>query len=241
MRHLLESDGFGFKPGYVLAGKYKVLARLGSGVEGEVYQIEEELTKLTRAVKLFYPTQEAKPRAVVRYAKMLERLHDCPSVIRYHAIEKIRWRRQPVFMLVSEYTSGMLLSDLIQEARGKRLPVFEALTILYEVTKALQIIHKRRLYHGDLHSGNVLIQRRGVHFDIKIVDFYDRGPSSLTERQDDVVDLVRLLYEMLGERKHYQKLPPQVRAIILGPRRDRILAKFPTVTKLRDYLDQFSW
>ncbi|TNE58186.1 MAG: protein kinase family protein [Alphaproteobacteria bacterium] len=236
-----QSDGFGFKPGYVLAGKYKVLARLGSGIEGEVYQIEEELTKLTRAVKLFYPAQEAKPRAVVRYAKMLEQLRDCPSVIRYHSIEKIRWRRQQVFMLVSEYTSGLLLSDLIQDARGKRLPVFEALAIVYEVTKALQEIHKRRLYHGDLHSGNVLVQRRGVHFDIKIVDFYDRGPSTLSERQEDVVDLVRLLFEMLGERKHYQQLPPQVRAIILGPRRDRILAKFPTVTKLRDHLDQFSW
>ncbi|TNE36715.1 MAG: serine/threonine protein kinase [Alphaproteobacteria bacterium] len=236
-----QSDGFGFKPGYVLAGKYKVLARLGSGIEGEVYQIEEELTKLTRAVKLFYPTNEVKPRAVVRYAKMLEQMRDCPSVIRYHAIEKIRWRRQLVYMLVSEYTSGQLLSDLIQEARGKRLPVYEALRILYDVTQAVVEIHKRRLYHGDLHSGNILIQRRGVHFDIKIVDFYDRGPSTLSERQEDVVDLVRLLYEMLGERKHYQKLPPQIRAIILGPRRDRILAKFPTVTKLRDHLDRFAW
>ena len=52
--------GFDLKPGRRIAGKYEVVSRLGSGYEGEVYQIVETTTGIECAAKLFFPERNRK-------------------------------------------------------------------------------------------------------------------------------------------------------------------------------------
>ena len=46
---------FDFEAGRVVAGKYEILSMLGSGWEGEVYQVRERIIGVDRAAKFFFP------------------------------------------------------------------------------------------------------------------------------------------------------------------------------------------
>jgi serine/threonine protein kinase len=232
---------FGFKPGRELGGKYVIEDLLGRGWEGEVYRVVEKRTGALRAAKLFFPERNPRDRAVTFYAKKLEKLRACPIVIKYHHSETIRRRGEAVTVLVSEFVEGAILEDVIARSRSKRLPEFEALRVFYELVVGLESIHAEREYHGDLHTGNLLVQRRGVHFDVKLVDLFDHGRPSKANAQYDLMCAVRLLYDMLGGRKRYRDLRPELRWIIGGLRQSLVLKRFPTVAKLRAHLDRFDW
>lgn len=232
---------FGLTTGSAIGGKYIVEDYLGGGWEGEVYRVVERRTGVTRAAKLFFPERNESDRAVTFYAKKLERLRSCPIVIKYHHSETIRRRGKHVTVLISEFVEGEILENLIRRGRGKRLPEYESLRIFYELVVGLEAVHAEREYHGDLHTGNVLVQRRGVHFEVKLVDLFDHGRPSRANAQFDIVSAVRLLYDMLGGQPRYRHQPPEIKAIICGLRQTLILKRFPTVTKLRTHLDRFVW
>ena len=66
-----------------------------------------------------------------------------------------------------------------------------------------------REYHGDLHDANVLVKRRGIFFDVKILDFYHWGSPTAAHIRDDVADLVRILYDAVGGKSRYASQPPE--------------------------------
>ncbi|UCE88907.1 MAG: protein kinase, partial [Pseudomonadota bacterium] len=219
-------DDFGFAPGRVLARKYEVIARLGAGWEGEVYLVNEIATGIERAAKFFYPQRNPKNRSLLFYARKLHKLRNCSIVIQYHTQETITFHHQPISFLVSDYVEGELLSDFLCHQPGKRLDVFQALHLLHALAVGIESIHHIGEYHGDLHTDNVIVNRRGLGFDVKLLDMFHWGAPKAANIHDDVCDLVRILYDVLGGRKHYSKLPREVRAIINGLKRSLILTKF---------------
>lgn len=234
-------EAFDFAPGRVLAGKYLVERFLGSGLEGEVYGVVENATGVLRALKVFYPHQNVGNRAVRFYAQKLERLKDCPILTHYHHTEVIRFKGVKVACMVSELVDGELLTNFLQRQPGKRLPSFEALHLVYALARGLEQIHLRDEYHGDIHDENVLMKRQGLHFDVKLVDFYNRGRSSNARIQKDVHELVRLLYVTIGGRRHYARQPALIKDICKGMQRARIAERFPNAARLREFLDSHKW
>jgi Protein kinase domain len=233
-----RNDRFNLQPGQSFGGKYVVEAFLGGGVEGEVYKVRETRTKISRAAKLFYPSHNERDRAARAYARKLEHLRHCPLVIQYHNAETLLLRGKKITCLLSDYVDGMLLSDYAGTRSGKRLPPFEALHIFHTIICGLEQIHAVGEYHGDLHDENVLIKRCGIFFDIKILDFFHWGRPIRTHQKHDIVDAVRILYYMVGGPGGYAKLPPGIKSICLGMRRDLIVQRFPTATRLRQYLER---
>lgn len=234
-------EAFDLQMGRVLAGKYVVTAKLGAGWEGEVYKVVETRTGVHRAVKLFYPHRNVRDRAVTFYAKKLERLRNCSIVIQYVHTETIRSQNQRVTCLVSEYVDGEIMSSFIDRQPGKRLPPYEALHLLHALARGLEEIHRVKEYHGDLHPGNVLVNRRGVFFDLKLLDFYHWGAPRAAHLRDDVADLIRMLYDSVGGKRRYRFQPAEIKSICRGLRRDLIAKAFPTAHHLRSYLETFAW
>jgi hypothetical protein len=113
--------------------------------------------------------------------------------------------------------------------------------LLYSLAVGLEQIHKAHEYHGDLHDGNVLVERLGIGFEVRLVDFYHWGPATRPRMQDDVIDAIRLLYDAVGGAPWYPKQPPEIKAICRGLRRDLISRQFPTARHLREYLETFIW
>ena len=235
-------DSFDLVPGRTLARKYEIVSLLGGGWEGEVYRIRERSTGIERAAKLFFPRRNLRNKTAKIYARKLHKLRECPIVIQYHTEEHVVVKRQPITVLVSEYVEGELLTSFLKRQPGGRLQPFAALHLLYALIKGVECVHRLREYHGDLHSDNVMVERHGLRFDLKIIDFFHWEEAPKREGlQDDICDLVRIFYDALGGARLYARQPGEVKSIVCGLKRSLILKKFPTATHLRQHLETMRW
>lgn len=234
-------DHFNLAPGRVLARKYEVVSLLGAGWEGEVYLVREVATGIERTAKLFFPQRNPRDKAVKFYAKKLHKLRHCPIVIQYGAQDQITVKNYPVTLLISEFVEGELLSQFVQRQPGQRLHAYQALHVLHALACGMECVHRIGEYHGDLHTDNIILQRYGLGFDMKLVDLFQSPATARTAIQDDTVEMVRIFYELIGGQKYYAKQPAAVKAIINGQKRSLILKKFRSATQLREYIETMQW
>ena len=104
-----------------------------------------------------------------------------------------------------------------------------------------ECVHRAREFHGDLHNENIIIERYGLTFNLKILDFYQWVAPKREGYQDDLCDLIRVLYDSLGGARFYSKQPAPVKEIILGLKRSLILKRYPSMTHLRQHLETLRW
>lgn len=232
---------FDLQPGERLAGKYRIVERLGRGWEGEVYLVTEVGTGIERSVKLFFPQRNPGDRAVRFYAKKLHKLRHCPVLIQYHTHETALFDDQKITLMVSDYVEGERLYDFLKRQRGGRLDPFQALHLLHALAAGIESIHDHGEYHGDLHDENVLVRRQGLGFSLKVLDLYHWGRPSRENMRKDLHDLIRLFYDAMGGRERYAGLPPEVKWICGGLKHSLIDARFRTVARLRRHLETLEW
>ena len=232
---------FDLEPGTLIAGKYRVQERLGRGWEGEVYLVRERGTGVERSAKLFFPHRDPRGRTARYNARKLHKLRHCPVVMQYFTRETIDHGGQQVAVLVSEYVEGESLPALLRRQPGGRLQSFEALHLVHALASGVEDIHASGEYHGDIHAGNVIVARRGLGFDVKLVDLYPPGRPVAGAVQDDVCDLVRVLYDCGGGQRTYRRQPPEFKDVCCGLRRGLIARKFRTAGELRWYLENLGW
>jgi tRNA A-37 threonylcarbamoyl transferase component Bud32 len=234
-------QSFEFSEGDLLLGKYRVVKKLGGGWEGEVFRVREVMTGVDRAAKFFFPHRNENNRALKFYARKLHKLRHCPVVIQYVTQESLEYEGQSVTFLVSEFAEGQVLTDLLKEQPGKRLTPFEALHVLHALAAGMATVHQQRESHGDLHTKNVMVRRRGLTFEVKVIDFFQWDGGKPDQYQDDVYGLVNILYDCVGGARHYARQPDVIKGIVRGLKSSLIREKFRTAIQLRDYLDDLSW
>ncbi|HEX20446.1 MAG TPA: serine/threonine protein kinase [Acidiferrobacteraceae bacterium] len=234
-------DSFDFYPGRVLAGKYEVMMQLGGGWEGEVYLIREMATGIERTAKFFFPQRNVRDKAVKYYAKKLHKLRHCPIVIQYITQDKITHSRVPISFLISEFVEGELLSKFLDRQPGKRIMPFQAIHLLHALSSGMESIHRIHEYHGDLHTDNIILQRYGLGFDMKLIDMFQWSAPRSENIRDDVLNMIRVFYDALGGQKHYAKQPDEVKAICCGLKSSLIFKKFRTARHIREYIETMEW
>ncbi|MFG2007370.1 serine/threonine-protein kinase [Spirillospora sp. NPDC048911] len=163
----------------VLAGRYRLVSRLGSGGMGTVWAAVDDVLRREVAVKEIRLPDElpaADRRVVSERAQREARaaaLIDHPSVITVHdvVIEDERpW-------IVMELVRGVSLDQVIRE-QGPRPPA-EAARIGLRLLDALEAAHARGVLHRDVKPSNVLLAGdRVVLTDFGIADV--EADSSLT-------------------------------------------------------------
>lgn len=238
---ILALDTFNFVPGRILSKKYEVIRSLGTGWEGEVYLVKEIGTGIERAAKFFFPHRNIGEKMVRYHAQKLHKLRHCSIVIQYQTQESIVYRGTPVSFLISEYVEGEPLSEFLLRQPGRRLTPFQGLHLLHSLASGIECIHQLREYHGDLHPGNIMLQRYGLGFELKLIDFFHWKNPRRENIQEDVLQMVRVLYDVLGGQKHYTRLPDEIKQICCGLKSSLILKKFRTAGQLRSYLEVMEW
>ncbi len=236
-----EINAFDFAPRRVLAGKYQIIRQLGRGWESEVYLIRELNTGIKCTAKFFFPHRNPGGRTLKFHATKLHKLSRLGIFIQYHTQETVHFRGEKINFLVSEFVEGELLSRFLARQRGARLEAYQAMHLLYSLVCGLEAIHKLHEYHGDLHIDNIIVQRFGLTFDLKLLDMFNWGSPTRANLQHDVVESIRIFYEALGGRKHYARQPQAVKTICCGMRPSLILRKYKTAEQLKDHLENMSW
>jgi hypothetical protein len=156
------------KPGYVVAGRYKILFQIGRGGMGVVYKVEQPALKAVHALKIL-DTSQATQTAFARFqieAQASFHLNH-RNLIRVYDLGLLE-DEHPYFVM--DYVEGLTLAELIK-SRGK-LPTEEALGIFLQVCDGIGYAHDHGVIHRDLKPGNIMLT---VEHDgsttVKIVDF----------------------------------------------------------------------
>ncbi|MCB0379028.1 MAG: protein kinase [Bdellovibrionales bacterium] len=238
---LSRVDSLDLPEGFILSRKFEIIGKLGGGWEGEVYSIREISTGIERAAKFFYPQRNRNNRAAKHYALKLHRLRNCSILIKYLFQDQIRYHGHDLTFLISDYVEGETLDEFLKHQKGKKLHPFQALHLLHVLAAGMQEIHELKEYHGDLHTGNIIVQRYGLNFQIKLVDLFHLGGASAENIKWDVCDLIRIFYDSLGGKKAYSKQPQVVKDICCGLKQTQILKKFRTAGQLKAYLENLQW
>jgi eukaryotic-like serine/threonine-protein kinase len=154
--------------GKVVAGRYRLEARLGEGGMGVVYRARHVLIDRVVALKLIRPDLrgETHLRAwMLREARAANRV-DHAHIIDIHDIGETE---EGELYLVMEYLIGTPLS---QELSRGPMPIARAIDILEQMCAALARAHDLGVVHRDLKSDNILLTARGGRKDyVKILDF----------------------------------------------------------------------
>src|ERR1700719_442586 len=145
-------------------GTYEVLAPIGAGGMGEVYQAHD--TKLGRdvAIKVLPEAFAHDPERLSRFqreAKMLASLNH-PNIATIHGLEQ----SNGTSYLVMELVPGEALQQRI--VREGALAVDEALAIAKQIAEALEAAHEKGIIHRDLKPANVKVTPEGK---VKVLDF----------------------------------------------------------------------
>jgi serine/threonine protein kinase len=231
---------FDLPPGRVV-GKHIIERKLGSGYEGEVYVITERATGIRRAAKFYYPNRDPLGKNAIAYARKLDALRHCPILMQYHHQDVVTINRQKVTAVISELVEGERLSEFLARQPRKRLPTFEALNVLHALVRGIAPIHARGEYHGDIHDENIIIRRRGISFEVKLLDFYDLGKPTRRKIWKDVLNLIEVFHTIVGGREAYAKQPKVVKDIIRGLKDSLILDRFGTAGEIQRWLENLEW
>ena len=145
-------------------GPYEVVAPIGAGGMGEVYQAHD--TKLGRdvAIKVLPEAFAHDPDRLSRFqreAKMLAALNH-PNIATIHGLEQ----SGGTSYLVMELVSGETLQERVK--RDGPVPVEEALAIAKQIAEALEAAHEKGIIHRDLKPANVKLTPEGK---VKVLDF----------------------------------------------------------------------
>jgi serine/threonine-protein kinase len=154
--------------GKVVAGRYRLEARLGEGGMGIVYRARHVLIDRVVALKLIRPDLrgETHLRAwMLREARAANRV-DHAHIVDIHDIGETE---DGELYLVMEYLVGTALSSEV--AKGP-MPMTRGVDILEQMCAALARAHDLGVVHRDLKSDNIMLTIRGGRKDfVKILDF----------------------------------------------------------------------
>ncbi|MGO4598887.1 serine/threonine-protein kinase [Terrabacter sp. 2RAF25] len=168
------------QPDLVIAGRYRLLERIGAGGMGHVWRARDERLGRTVAVKLLHspvglPDAEAdmaRQRAM-REARITARLQHPNAVPVFDVVDH---DGRPC--LVMQYLPSRSLQDVLAEAGT--LPVDEVARLGSEVAAGLAAAHDAGIVHRDVKPGNILVGDDGT---ARITDFgisHALGDASLT-------------------------------------------------------------
>jgi serine/threonine-protein kinase len=161
-----------FAPGQVLAGRYRVVSRLGKGGMGEVYRADD--LRLGQSVALKFLTEgflnDPKRVALLHEEVKLSRQISHPNVCRVYDIAEADGQT----FLSMEFIDGEDLASLLR--RIGRLPPDKGVDIARQLCLGLAAAHDKGVIHRDLKPANVMLDGRGQ---VRITDF---GLARLTDK-----------------------------------------------------------
>lgn len=155
--------------GMLLAGRYRLLRKLGDGGMGSVYEAVHERIGRHFAVKILHREFSRNPEIIERFQR---EARATAAIGNEHIVEVVDFDVAPngSFFLAMEYLEGEELRRRL--ARTGRLPLMVAVDYALQIANALEAAHRLDIVHRDLKPENVFVVRRPDGREIlKVLDF----------------------------------------------------------------------
>jgi serine/threonine-protein kinase len=163
-----------FNPDETVDGRYRLVARIGSGGMADVWCAEDEMLGRRVALKFLHERFAQDAEFVERFRREASAAAGLqhPNVV--GVFDRGEW--EGTHYIAMEYVEGASLKDLI--ARG--LSAGEAVEIVRQVLAGARFAHERGIVHRDLKPQNVLVDRDGR---ARVTDFgiAKAGVSEITQ------------------------------------------------------------
>ena len=145
-------------------GSYEIVALLGAGGMGEVYQARDSRLGRDVALKILpapFAKDEDRLARFEREARALASLNH-PNIAQIYGVEESGGRRALVMELVPGRTLEQILSI------GEPVPPADAAAIARQIIAALEAAHDCGIVHRDLKPANIKVRDDGA---VKVLDF----------------------------------------------------------------------
>ncbi len=198
--------------GRILAGRFRILEKIGQGGMGIVYKGEHISIKRLTAIKILALDLATNQEFVARFRREAEMASNInhPNAV---GIYDFGEAEDGLVYLAMEYLDGEPLSEILRQEGP--LPIARVVSIIYQAAEALDAAHQMGIIHRDFKPDNVMICQRGSRPDwVKVVDF---GLAKRTRMESPQEALTRTGF-MLGTPDYMS--PEQVLGEELTPRSD---------------------
>jgi serine/threonine-protein kinase len=140
----------------IFAGRYRLSARRGTGVDIALFEGIDTLDDRAVAVKIIHPDICARPGFEDRFADTMHLVGKArhPNVQQLLDFGSATWHGHVVHYAVCENLTGGSVRDL--RARGRQLSPSQAVMVGLDVCRALDVAHRAGLVHGDIRPANLV-------------------------------------------------------------------------------------
>ncbi|MGE5186525.1 MAG: protein kinase domain-containing protein [Acidobacteriota bacterium] len=199
--------------GREIAGRYRILTKLGEGGMGAVFKGEQISLKRQVAVKLLKPDLSANPQLLARFkieAEAVAKLKHPNTVDIYDFGQDT----DGTLFIAMEFIEGRSLRSAIHSEAP--MPPQRALHIAAQVAASLADAHAHSIVHRDLKPDNVMLQDRGRQRDIvRVLDF---GIAKLRDDSRATQQAMTQAGDMLGTPQYMA--PEQIKGEAIDGRTD---------------------
>jgi serine/threonine protein kinase len=198
--------------GREVAGRYRILAKLGEGGMGAVYRAEQISLKRTVALKMLRPDVGGSQTLLRRFNAEAEAVAKLSHPNTVNIID-FGSDTDGTLFIAMELIEGRSLRTLVQSEAP--LPLRRSLAIAAQIAASIADAHSHAIIHRDLKPDNVMLQDRGKQKDVvRVLDF---GIAKLRDdtRQNNAMTQAG---DMLGTPQYMA--PEQIRAEAIDGRTD---------------------
>jgi serine/threonine-protein kinase len=152
------TDGPHLDPGAtpLLAGRYRIGARLGSSVDVTLMDAYDERLGRQVVIRLVHPDLSGMEVVQQQFKQLLLAVESVqhPNLPALYDFGRAPWNGRVVLYTVGERLTGGSLRDLID--RGRALTPSQAVLVGIDACKALDALHRHGVVHGDVRPGTLV-------------------------------------------------------------------------------------
>ncbi len=152
------------KTGVMLAERYEILGRIGSGGMADVYKALDQKLNRYVAVKVMKPEFQSDSTFISKFRREAQAAAGLanPNIVNVYDVGE----DEGSYYIVMELVEGITLKEYI--AKKGKLSVREATSIAIQVAMGLAAAHDQGIVHRDVKPQNIIISTDGK---VKVTDF----------------------------------------------------------------------
>ena len=153
-----------YKNGDVIQGKYEIKADLGEGTFGKVVKVYDKYSHETVALKIIKNVQKYREAAKLEI-NVLTKIGKYDPSCKYRCVQMLDCFDFHGHMCIAFEMLGKSVYEFLKDNEYHPYPLRQVRQMSYELSEAVNFLHRNRLTHTDLKPENILF--RDSSFDVK--------------------------------------------------------------------------